>query len=71
MGLFSNHASYESNIDFKRLREDLMDEYGAQMVSYSGALGYSDMCDAQDASEERLVEMAKKEGFNLEKYKKV
>lgn len=56
--------------DYKRLRNDLMDEYGAQMAAYSGGLGFLDMCDAQNASEQQLLEMAKREGFNLSKYRK-
>lgn len=69
MGFFS-HKSNDGNIDFDRLREDLMDEYGAQMVSFTGAMGYSDMCDAQEASEDELLEMARREGINIEKYRK-
>lgn len=68
MGLFS-HKSNSGDIDFNRLREDLMDEYGAQMVSFAGAMGYSDMCDAQTASEDELLEMARREGMNIEKYR--
>lgn len=69
MGLFSGNNS-DGKIDINRLREDLMDEYGAQMVTFTGAMGYSDMCDAQSASEEQLVEMAKREGFNIDKYRR-
>lgn len=35
-----------------------------------GGLGFLDMCDAEDASKEQLLEMAKREGFNLNKYRK-
>lgn len=70
MGLFSHNSNNDSSIDFDRLRDDLMDEYGAQMVTCTGAMGYSDMCDAQNATNEKLLEMAKREGFNLNKYKR-
>ena len=70
MGLFSYSSSNNDDIDYKRLRNDLMDEYGAQMAAYSGGLGFLDMCDAQNASEQQLLEMAKREGFNLYKYRK-
>ena len=72
MGLFSHSdkSKNEGSVDYKRLRNDLMDEYGAQMVSFSGARGYSDMCDAQKASEEELLNMARREGFNIDKYKR-
>ena len=33
-------------------------------------LTFLDMCDAQNASEQQLLEMAKREGFNLSKYRK-
>lgn len=70
MGLFSHNSNSNGDIDFKSLRNDLMDEYGAQMAAYSGGLGFLDMCDAQNASEQQLLEMAKREGFNLNKYRK-
>ncbi len=47
-----------------------MDEYGGQSAAFSGGLGFLDMCDAQDASNEELLRIAKKEGFNLDKYRK-
>ncbi len=59
----------DGDINFRKLREDLIDEYGAQMVTFTGALGYSDICDAQRASNEQLLEMAKREGFNINKYR--
>ncbi len=69
MGLFSR-SDKSVDIDFDRLREDLMDEYGTQMVTFTGAMGYSDMCDAQSASNEKLLEMARREGFSIERYKR-
>ena len=69
MGLFS-HSSNDEQIDYERLRQDLMDEYCAQMVTITGAMGYSDMCDAQEASPEQLLDMARREGFNLDRYKR-
>ncbi|SDW15795.1 hypothetical protein SAMN04487759_10518 [Kandleria vitulina] len=33
----------KTNIDYKRLRKDLINEYGAQMVSFSGVFGFLDM----------------------------
>ncbi len=71
MGLFFNSsADDEFDYDYDRLRNDLMDEYSAQMVSFLGAVGYADMCDARDASDEQLLEMARREGFNLKKYRR-
>ena len=62
-------AGKEDLIDYEHLRKDLIDEYVAQMVTITGAMGYSDMCDAQDASEKQLINMARREGFNLDKYR--
>jgi hypothetical protein len=33
-------------------------------------LGFLDMCDAEDASNEQLLQVARREGFNLSKYRK-
>jgi hypothetical protein len=53
-----------------RLRKDLINEYGAQMVSFSGVFGFLDMSKIEDVSNEQLLELAKKEHFNLKKYMK-
>ena len=66
---FAN-SSDNNGIDFERLRRDLINEYGAQMVTFSGVVGFAAMRDAQTASEERLVEMAKRVGFNIDKYRR-
>jgi hypothetical protein len=70
MGIFSRSSNNNGEIDFKRLRADLMDEYGAQMAAYSGGFGFLEMYDAQDATEDQLLEMARREGINLNKYRK-
>ncbi len=69
MGLFFR-SNDNDDYDFDRLRRDLVDEYGIQSASFSGGLGFLDMCDAEDASNEQLLEMARREGFNLNKYKR-
>lgn len=70
MGFFFSSSKDDEDIDFERLRSDLMDEYGAQMASFSGGLGFCDMCDAEDASNDELIAMAKREGLYLRKYRK-
>lgn len=70
MGIFSRSSNNNGEIDFKRLRSDLMDEYGAQMAAYFGGFGFLEMYDAQDATEDQLLEMARREGINLNKYRK-
>ncbi len=57
------------SIDYERLRNDLMDEYGAQGAVFSGGFGFMEMCDAQNASDEQLIEMARNEHIDLEQYK--
>ena len=70
MGLFFHSNNNDSgDYDFDRLRRDLVDEYGAQSAAFSGEFGFLEMCDAEDASNEQLLEMARREGFNLNKYK--
>lgn len=70
MGLFFHGSNIAGNIDYDRLRRDLVDEYGAQSAAFSGGFGFLEMCDAEDASNDRLLEMARREGFNLSKYRK-
>jgi len=65
MGLFSN-----DDYDYKRLRKDLSDEYGAMGAAFLGGLGFVQMMEVEDASNEELLKMAKREGFDLNKYKK-
>ena len=60
----------EANYDYKRLRRDLEDEFGAQGAAFSGGFGFMEMMEASSASNEELLKMAKREGFNLDKYKK-
>ncbi len=73
MGLFGsgNHDSgNDGNLDIKRLRRDLEDEFMAQSVTFSGGLGFLDMCEVQDATPEQLVKIAQREGVNLNRYRK-
>lgn len=70
MGFFFSSSNNNDDIDFDKLREDLVDEYGVQMVSFSGGLGFCDMQDAEDASNEELIAMAKREGIDLQKYRR-
>ena len=70
MGLFFHSNNDDGDYYFDRLRKDLVDEYGVQSAAFSGGLGFLDMCDAEDASNEQLLEMARREGINLNKYKK-
>ncbi len=69
MGLFLR-SNKSDDIDFDRLRRELVDEYGAQSVAFSGGFGFLEMCDAEDASNEQLLEMARREGFDLNKYRR-
>ncbi len=68
MGLFSNKNN-DNKYDFDRLRRDLVDEFGAQSAAFSGGFGFLEMCDAEEATNEQLLEMARREGFKLERYK--
>ena len=68
-GLFENEKP-QGNYDYKRLRRDLENEYAAQSETFSGGFGFCQMMEASDASDEELLKMAKREGMNLNKYKK-
>ena len=68
-GLFDDEKS-QSNYDYKRLRRDLENEYAAQSATFSGGFGFCQMMEASDASDEELLKMAKREGINLNKYRK-
>ena len=72
MSLFGSLFDDKTNseYDYKRLRRDLENEYGAQGAAFSGGFGFVQMMEASDASNEELLRMAKREGFNLNKYKK-
>lgn len=52
--------------DFDELRNDLMDYYGSAMQYFPMAV--MDLSDVENASEGKLLEMAKDAGFNLEDY---
>jgi len=69
MGFFFGSSNNNEDIDYDKLRSDLVDEYGAQMASFSGGLGFCDMCDAENASNDELIAMAKIEGIDLRKYR--
>ena len=72
MGLFGDIFDNQSQVsyDFKRLRLDLENEYAAQSATFSGGFGFCQMMDASSASDKELLKMAKREGLNLNKYKK-
>ncbi len=69
MGFIFNSSTHE-NMDYERLREELISEYGERMASFSGGLGFCNMCDAEDASNDELISIAKREGIDLKKYRK-
>ncbi|MBP5495452.1 MAG: hypothetical protein J6X97_10170 [Lachnospiraceae bacterium] len=73
MGLFGgllDDGKPQGNYDYKRLRRDLENEYAAQSATFSGGFGFCQMMDASSASDKELLKMAKREGLNLNKYKK-
>ena len=68
--MFFSNSNNAGDYDFDSLRRDLVDEFGAQSAAFSGGFGFLEMCDAEDASNEQLLEMARREGFNLNKYRR-
>ncbi len=55
-------------IDYERLRRTLINDYGAQMIVFSGALGFADMRDVETADNDELLEYAKKNHIDLEDF---
>ena len=68
MGFLSDDDDQE--YDYKRLRKDLANDYGAMGATFLGGLGFVNMMEAESASNEELLRMARREGYNLNKYKK-
>lgn len=70
MALFISGINNDEDYNYEDLRRDLVDTFGAQSAVFSGGFGFLEMCDAEDASNEQLLEMAIKEGFDIDKYRK-
>ena len=56
-------------IDYKNLRSDLENYYGTAMFSGAG-IAMSDLSKVDRASEDKLIEIAKREKIDLSKYEK-
>ena len=54
--------------DYKRLRSALMDYFGTAMVG-GFPMAVIELGEVERASESELLQIARKNGFNLEKYK--
>ena len=65
-GMFDDNQEY----DYERLRKDLANDYGAMGATFLGDLGFVNMLEAEGADNEELLKMAKREGYDLNKYKK-
>lgn len=55
------------NIDFDKLRDDLINYFGTAMVSGFG-MAVVDLTKVENASDEELIDIAIKCGFNLNDY---
>lgn len=54
-------------IDFNTLRNDLIDYFGTGMASRVSTCTYG-IIEVENASDEELLRIAKREGVNLQKY---
>ena len=54
-------------MDIEALREDLMDYYGTAMMS-GFPMAIMDLSDVENASDLKLIMLAEKAGFDLNKY---
>ena len=68
MGFFSDDD--EDEYDYDKLRNDLVNDFGAMGATFLGGLGFVNMMEAQDADNEELLKMARREGYNMNRYKK-
>lgn len=55
------------NIDFDKLRQDLIDYFGTAMTVGFGA-AIIDISKVENASNEELINIAKQNGFNINNY---
>ena len=58
-----------NNINIRKLREDLIDYFGISMFSVSG-FAIMDIIEIENASDEKLIEIARKNGFDLNNYQR-
>ena len=56
------------NIDIEKLRNDLIDYLGTAYYSGYG-IAIVEISEIENASAEKIIELAQKYGFNLENYK--
>ena len=61
---------FDDDYDYERLRKDLANDFGAMGATFLGGLGFVQMMEVEDASEEELLRIARREGYNLKGYKK-
>jgi len=61
---------FDDDYDYERLRKDLANDFGAMGATFLGGLGFVQMMEVEDASEEELLRIARREGYDLERYKK-
>ena len=54
------------NLDYERLRRDLMDYFGTAMTYYPVAV--IELVTVENASNDKLIEIAIQNGFDLTKY---
>lgn len=74
LGFFSHHDNKKNSgggdIDYERLRHDLIEEFFAEGVAYSGDLGFLDALEVKEASHEELLRIARREGVNVDRYRR-
>ncbi len=56
-----------SNIDYEALREDLINYFGTAMVT-GIPMATADLIEVEQASNEELIKIAKRNGIDLQKY---
>lgn len=56
------------NLDFEKLRQDLIDYYGSAFIIGGFGAALVSVSEIYNASEQRLIELASQNNFNLKDY---
>lgn len=56
------------NLDFEKLRQDLIDYYGSAFIVGGFGVALVSVSEIYNASEQRLIELASQNNFNLKDY---
>ncbi|MCR4649891.1 MAG: hypothetical protein K5776_12525 [Lachnospiraceae bacterium] len=68
--LFDEDNSNGNDYDYKELRKELETEYLCQGIGFSGEFGLFESLSVPDMSDSEVLKEAKRQGINVNKFKK-